>query len=47
MKGLQRARWFALATKPDTKSVANVIALIDRDILWDIYSKYPELDDQK
>lgn len=28
-------------------SVANTIALIDKDILWDIYSQYPDLDDLK
>jgi hypothetical protein len=29
------------------RSVANTIALIDKDILWDIYSQYPDLDDLK
>ena len=29
------------------RSVANMIALIDKDILWAIYSQYPDLDDLK
>jgi hypothetical protein len=29
------------------RSVANMIALIDKDILWGIYSQYPDLDDLK
>lgn len=29
------------------RSVANTIALIDKDILWAIYSQYPDLDDLK
>ncbi len=29
------------------RSVANTVALIDKDILWDIYSQYPDLDDLK
>jgi hypothetical protein len=29
------------------RSVGNTIALIDKDILWPIYSQYPDLDDLK
>ena len=29
------------------RSVANMIALNDKDILWAIYSQYPDLDDLK
>jgi len=29
------------------RAVANTIALIDKDILWAIYSQYPDLDDLK
>jgi hypothetical protein len=28
-------------------AVADAISLIDKDILWPIYSQYPELDDLK
>ena len=32
---------------PLLRAVGNTIALIDKDILWPIYSQYPDLDDLK
>jgi hypothetical protein len=32
---------------PLLRAVADMISLIDKDILWPIYSQYPDLDDLK